>query len=157
MADAARDRFLAIARDLGVEPDIRTFPDGTRTAADAAAAVGCDVEAIVKSLLFVADDDPVLALTSGTHRVDEARLAAHLGATTVRKATADEVREVTGFAIGGTHPFAARTAGIRCLVDPHLLALDEVWAAAGTPMDVWPLDPALLVDVAGAEAVDVTA
>src|SRR5438874_9546482 len=89
--------------DFGVT--VREFPAGTKTAPDAARAVGCDVGQIVKSLVFVADGEPILALTSGANRADPAKLAALLGVTEVRRATADEARGATGFAIGGTPPF----------------------------------------------------
>jgi prolyl-tRNA editing enzyme YbaK/EbsC (Cys-tRNA(Pro) deacylase) len=153
----AEERFIARATELGVSVALHAFPDGTRTAQDAAAAVGCDVGAIVKSLVFLADGEPVLALTSGASRVDESRLAAALGASEVRKATADEARAATGFAIGGTPPFAHTGTGVTHVVcDPSLLDHAEVWAAAGGPTSVFPLHPDLLVRVAGARIVDVT-
>lgn len=150
-----RERFLERADALGLDVRPRTFPDGTRTAVDAAEAVGCDVAQIVKSLVFVVDDEPVLALTSGAHRVDTGRLAAALGSTRARKADADEVRSATGYAIGGTPP-VGHDQRLRTLLDPRLLEFDEVWAAAGTPMDVFPVAPARLQELADAEVVDVT-
>lgn len=150
-----RERFLERAAVLGLEVRPRRFPDGTRTAVDAAAAVGCEVSQIVKSLVFVVDDEPVLALTSGAHRVDTRRLAAALGASEARKADADEVRSATGYAIGGTPP-VGHDQPLRTLLDPQLLEFDEVWAAAGTPMDVFPLSPTRLRELADAEVVDVT-
>lgn len=155
MAAGGRERFLGRARDLGLEVRPERFPDGTRTAADAAAAVGCEVAQIVKSLVFVVDDQPVLALTSGANRVDTARLAAALGAEAARKADAEEVRAATGYAIGGTPP-VGHDQPLRTLVDPELLGFDEVWAAAGTPHDVFPVAPDRLVELAAAEVVDVT-
>ena len=153
----AIERFLERAADLGLHPEIQTYPEGTRTAADAAAAIGCDVAQIVKSLVFVADDGrPVLVLTSGANRVDEARVAAALGATELRKATADEVRAATGYAIGGTPPFG-HDESLLTVVDPHLLDHAEVWAAAGTPTSVFPLTPADLVRLTGARTVEVAA
>ena len=101
----SEERFLAAARQLGLEPEVRKFPEGTRTADDAARAIGCDVAQIVKSLVFMAEDGPFLALTSGANRADPARLGVELGTKGVRRATADEVREATGYAIGGTPPF----------------------------------------------------
>ncbi len=154
---SAEERFAARAAELGVAIDVHSFPDGTRTAQDAAAAVGCAVAAIVKSLVFQVDGAAVLALTSGVHRVDEVRLAAALEAREVRKATADEAREATGYAIGGTPPFAHTGSGVRhVLCDPELLAHEVVWAAAGGPTTVFPIDPAELVAVSGARVVDVT-
>jgi len=157
MPSDAAERFRTLAAHSGVELAAAEFPAGTRTAQDAAAAVGCDVGAIVKSLVFVADGRPVLALTSGRNRIDEARLALELGATEVRKASADEARAATGYAIGGTPPFAHTGAGVDVvLLDPALLEHAEVWAAAGTPSSVFPLSPDRLAEVAGARVVDVT-
>lgn len=148
---AAIDRFVEAARAQGLEPEVRRFPQGTRTAEDAAAAIGCDVSQIVKSLVFVADDRAVLALTSGRHRVDTDRLAELCGATSVRRATPDEAREATGFAVGGTPPFG-HPDRLRTFVDESLLAFDEVWAAAGTPDGVFPIAPAELLRVSGGAA-----
>ena len=90
----------------GVEPQIRRFPEGTKTAADAAAqAIGCDVAQIVKSLVFMADGRPVIAFTSGANRVDPSKLARVAGASEARRATPEEARAATGFAVGGTPPF----------------------------------------------------
>ncbi len=150
------DRFLARAAERGVTPEVARFPEGTRTAEDAARAISCEVAAIVKSLVFLADDTPVLVLTSGANRVDEARLAAMLDAASVRKASASEVREATGYAIGGTPPFGLDTE-LRVLCDRDLTRFERVWAAAGTPTQVFGIDPATLVATSGAEVVDVTA
>jgi len=156
MASTAVERFTGRAQELGVDVTVSTFPEGTRTAVDAARAVGCVVGAIVKSLLFLADDEPVLVLTSGANRVDEARVAEVIGARTVRKADADEVRAVTGYAIGGTPPFGHERAVVT-LIDPDLLVHDMVWAAAGTPVCVFPIDPATLVAITGARTATVAA
>jgi prolyl-tRNA editing enzyme YbaK/EbsC (Cys-tRNA(Pro) deacylase) len=153
----ATQRFQALAAAAGVEVRTAEFPEGTRTAEDAARAVGCDVGAIVKSLVFIADDGPVLVLTSGANRVDEPRLATSLGAQVVRKATADEARAATGYAIGGTPPFGHTGTGVAAvLIDPALLDHPEVWAAAGTPSSVFPIAPRQLADVAGARVADIT-
>jgi prolyl-tRNA editing enzyme YbaK/EbsC (Cys-tRNA(Pro) deacylase) len=136
----AIDRFIEAARVLGLEPKVRRFPEGTRTAEDAAQAIGCSVGQIVKSLVFVADGKPVLALTSGRNRVDERRLASVLGAGEVRRANADEAREATGFAVGGTPPFG-HTSQLRAVMDEDLLEYEEVWAAVGTPDGVFPIAP----------------
>lgn len=151
----ARERFVARAGALGLEVEPRRFPDGTRTARDAAAAVGCALDQIVKSLVFVADGRHVLALTAGSRRVDTDRLAAALGVSEVRKADADEARAATGYAIGGTPPFGHDTALVT-LMDPRLLDFDTVWAAAGTPTDVFPLPSQRLAELAGARVEDVT-
>ena len=122
----------------------REFPEGTRTAADAAAAIGCEVGQIVKSLVFRRGDDPLLVLCSGANRVDEQTLGAGAG-----KADAAFVREATGFAIGGVPPWGWRRPPTETLVDEDLLAYEEVWAAAGTPRSVFPLSPADLVERTG--------
>lgn len=146
MPDAV-DRFLATFDDPeGVQ--VRRYPAGTRTAADAAAAIGCDVAQIVKSLVFVADDAPVLVLTAGSNRVDLDRVARMLGADRVAKADAETVRAATGFAIGGTPPFG-HPVPLVTLVDRDLLVHEVVWAAAGSPDSVFPLDPSTLVDRTG--------
>ncbi len=152
----ALDRFTEAARALGLHPEPRRFPAGTKTADDAARAVGCDVGQIVKSLVFAADGASVLALTSGANRVDEAKLGALVGASEVRRATPEEARAATGFAVGGTPPFG-HVERVRTVCDQDLLAFDEVWAAAGTPDTVFPLTPADLVRVSGAEVVDLAA
>lgn len=153
MASSSLTRFLTSAAEHDVPVELREFAAGTRTAADAAAAIGCSVSQIVKSLVFIADGVPVLALTSGRNRVDEGRLAVALGATEVRKADADEVRQATGYAIGGTPPFGHRTQ-LRVVCDRDLAAFDEVWAAAGTPATVFAIDPATLLRVTEAPVVD---
>lgn len=149
----ALERFLEAAHALGLEPEVRRFPEGTRTADDAARAIGCDVAQIVKSLVFTADGVPVLALTSGANRVDVDRLAALCGATEVRRATPEEARAATGFAVGGTPPFG-HPERVRTFVDRDLLGFGEVWAAAGTPDSVFALTSGDLVRVAIAEVVD---
>jgi prolyl-tRNA editing enzyme YbaK/EbsC (Cys-tRNA(Pro) deacylase) len=149
------ERFVEEARTRGLELEVREFPQGTRTAADAAAAIGCDVAQIVKSLVFVADGEPILVLTSGANRVDEAALQRTLAASTFRKATADEVREATGYTIGGTPPFGHRRP-LRVLCDRDLTLYEEVWAAAGSPSTVFPLTPATLLAATEAQTMSVT-
>lgn len=160
MADA-RDRFADAALGLGIDVDPVTYPEGTRTATEAADAIGCAVGQIVKSLVFVAEDAdtghrPVLALTSGARTVDTARLATLLDVARVRRATADEVREATGFAIGGTPPFG-HPRPLDTYLDPTLTTFDEVWAAAGTPRDVVRLTPDDLRRAGAHEVGDFTA
>jgi prolyl-tRNA editing enzyme YbaK/EbsC (Cys-tRNA(Pro) deacylase) len=145
----AIDRFLDAARAEGMEPDVRRFPEGTKTANDAARAIGCEVGQIVKSLVFMADDRPVMAFTSGANRVDESKLAEIVRAASVRRATPEEARAATGFAVGGTPPFG-HPERLTCLVDLDLLTWNEIWAAAGTPDSVFPLSPAELLRVTGA-------
>ena len=152
----AVDRFRDAATAVSLEIEVTRHPEGTKTAADAAQAIGCDVAQIVKSLVFVAeaDGEPVLALTSGANRVDTAKLAAHVGGS-VRRANANEVRDATGFAIGGTPPFG-HPRPLRTLVDPLLVSFPTVWAAAGTPDSVFPARPNDLVRITGGQVVDVT-
>jgi prolyl-tRNA editing enzyme YbaK/EbsC (Cys-tRNA(Pro) deacylase) len=145
----SRERFLREAEGLGLSLQVREFPEGTRTAEDAARAIGCAVGQIVKSLVFVAGTEPFLALTSGPNRADVARLTDLVGRP-VRRAGPEEARSATGFSIGGTPPFG-HPRPLRVLLDRDLLAYEEVWAAAGTPSSVFPIAPADLVRAAGAE------
>jgi prolyl-tRNA editing enzyme YbaK/EbsC (Cys-tRNA(Pro) deacylase) len=146
---------VTAGRSHGLNLDVREFPEGTRTAADAARAIGCQVDQIVKSLLFMADTDPVLVLTSGGHRVDVVKVGQQRSAATVRKADAEEVRAATGYAIGGTPPFG-HARDLPVLIDHHLTEFTEVWAAAGTPRHVFPITPADLLQATGGEVADVT-
>ena len=136
-------------RALGLPADVRELDASTRTAPEAAAAVGCELGAIVKSLVFRGADThtPVLALVSGDNRADEAKLEASIGER-VERPDAAYVREVTGYAIGGIPPIGHPTP-VRTVVDEDLLRFDEVWAAAGTPRAVFPVAPRALVDAAG--------
>ena len=149
------DRVVDAARTAGLEISVERFPEGTRTAEDAARAVGCDVAQIVKSLVFMAGDAPVLALVSGANRVDLARLAAALGVPSVRRASADEARAATGFAIGGVPPFGHATP-VCVVMDADLDAHEVVWAAAGLPDAVFAIDPGDLGRVSGARVAEVS-
>ena len=149
----AIERFLAAAADARLAPDVREFPQGTRTAADAARAIGCEVGQIVKSLVFLAGAEPFLALVSGPNRADTAKLGTLLGGRQVRRAEAEEVRAATGFAIGGTPPFG-HPRPLRAFCDEDLLRYHVLWAAAGTPHSVFPISPEDLVRASGAEVVD---
>jgi prolyl-tRNA editing enzyme YbaK/EbsC (Cys-tRNA(Pro) deacylase) len=149
----AIDRFLEAAKVLGHDVEVRRFPEGTKTAAAAARAVGCDIGQIVKSLLFMADGRAVLALTSGANRVDTGRLAALAGAAEARRANADEVRAATGYAIGGTPPFG-HPRPIPAFIDQDLFAFEEIWAAAGTPDSVFRTTPEELRSATGAGTAD---
>jgi prolyl-tRNA editing enzyme YbaK/EbsC (Cys-tRNA(Pro) deacylase) len=149
----AIERFLDAATVLGHPVDVRRFPEGTKTAPDAARAIGCEVGQIVKSLVFVADGEPVLALTSGANRVDVGRLATLAGASAARRADPEEARAATGFAVGGTPPFG-HPEPIRTFLDPDLLAFEEVWAAAGTPDAVFRTTATELQRTTAAEVVD---
>lgn len=137
MAELPRaSRRLLAAVDFEVE--VRVFPEGTKTAEDAANAVGCPVAAIVKSLVFLVDDEPVVALVPGDLRLDTAALAGAAGGSKAHRASLDQVREATGFAAGGTPPFGHDTA-LRVFADPALERNDPVWCAAGTPTTVFPI------------------
>ena len=134
---------LRLARSApGIESTIRFFPDGTKTAQDAADAIGCPVSAIVKSLVFVVVtgevEEPVVALVPGDLMLDQQKLAAVAGADHSRRASLDEVRDATGFAAGGTPPFGHATE-LRVFADPMLRRNDPVWAAGGTPSTVFPI------------------
>ncbi len=131
---------MQAAADAGLQIEVERFPEGTRTAEDAARAVGCNVAQIVKSLVFMVDGEPVVALVSGADRLDPARLASVMGAAQVRRADGDEVRAATGYAIGGVPPLG-HARPLPVLIDEHLLAQDEVWAAAGRPDSVFRVDP----------------
>ncbi|MET7934413.1 YbaK/EbsC family protein [Streptomyces sp. NPDC005322] len=151
---AAHPRFADALRELGLDVEVRRFPDATRTAAEAAAAIGCELSQIVKSLVFEADGQPVLVLMDGASRVDVELVRRELGAQAVRRATAALVRETTGYAIGGVPPFGHRVR-TRVLADRGLLSHDTVWAAAGTPYTVFPLAPDALIAHAEGTLVDV--
>jgi prolyl-tRNA editing enzyme YbaK/EbsC (Cys-tRNA(Pro) deacylase) len=141
----------------GLDARVRHMPATTRTAQDAAAACGCEVGQIVKSLIFRGRDTgrPYLLLVSGTNRVDQNAVAAETGEALDRP-DATYVRNVTGFAIGGIPPFA-HTAPIATYIDKALLAYDVVWAAAGTPDAVFPIAPERLAQATGARAISVSA
>lgn len=147
------ERVIAAAQDLGLAVSVRTFPEGTKTAADAAAAIGVEVGQIVKSLVFTIDGEPVVALVSGANQLDERRLAAEAGGATCRRAEADLVRSATGYPIGGVPPFGHAQL-LPVYLDRDLLDYDEVWAAAGTWNDVFPIDPEVLVRATGAAVAD---
>ena len=133
-----RDRLADRARELGLEVQIQRLAVSTRTASDAAVAVGCEEAQIAKSIVFVADGDPVVCVTSGRHRVDTEKLAEALDCAEVRQAGADEVRAATGFAIGGVPPFGH---DLPIVFDQALLAHERVWAAAGDPHSLFEVDP----------------
>ena len=138
-------RVVEAARARGLEIVPRRFPDGTKTAADAAAAIGVEIGQIVKSLIFAVDGDVVLAYVSGANQLDEKKLAAAAGGLKCSRVDADTVRNATGFPIGGVPPFG-HTTHLRIFIDPDLLQFDEVWAAAGTWNDVFGIEPHKLVE-----------
>lgn len=146
-------RFLERAAAAGLRVEPHEFPDGTRTAQQAAEAVGCSLGQIVKSLVFMVDDRPVLALVSGANRVATGRLGAAFDGARVRTANADEVRLVTGYAIGGTPPLG-HDRPLPTVLDRDLLGFDTVWAAAGTPTEVFAVTPDDLCALTGARVLD---
>lgn len=155
--NAAHPRFAEALRELGLDdllPRVRRFPDATRTAQEAATAIGCDLSQICKSLIFAADGVPVLVLMDGASRVDVELVRRELGAEKVTRAKVDLVRETTGYAIGGVPPFG-HVSKTRVLADRSLLDHETVWAAAGTPYAVFPMDPKTLIAHAGGTLVDV--
>ena len=146
-------RVVAAGRELGISVEPVRFPEGTKTAADAAAAIGCEVGQIVKSLIFGVDGDVVLAYVSGANQLDETKLAAAAGGAKCSRVDADAVRRATGFPIGGVPPFG-HTTELRVFIDPDLLQYDEIWAAAGTWTDVFALTPDQLVAASGGLVTD---
>jgi prolyl-tRNA editing enzyme YbaK/EbsC (Cys-tRNA(Pro) deacylase) len=149
------ERVRVALVEAGARADLVEFPEGTRTSADAAAAIGTTIAQIAKTLVFLADGDPVLVIASGPDRVSEERLGAHLGAT-ISRADAEAVRAATGFPIGGVPP-VGHPKVLPVVIDAALLEHDEIWSAGGTPNAVFPTTPAELVRVTGAEVVDVRA
>ncbi|MCO4832741.1 MAG: YbaK/EbsC family protein [Acidimicrobiaceae bacterium] len=150
MAQApAVERFVAAATKLGIQPEVNTFPKDTRTAQQAAEALGCELGQIVKSLIFKAGDELVLVLTSGVNRVDETKAATLFDVDKLGKANADEARIATGFAIGGIPPCGHPTP-LRSVIDTDLLTWQTVWAAAGAPDAVFEITPERLVEITGA-------
>jgi Cys-tRNA(Pro) deacylase len=146
-------RVMEAARERGLEITTKRFPEGTKTAADAAAAIGVSVGQIVKSLVFGVDSEIVMALVSGSNQLDEKKLAAAAGGAKCARVDADAVRDATGYPIGGVPPFGHATQ-LRVFVDPDLLQYDEVWAAAGTWNDNFGAAPADIVRVAGGVVTD---
>ena len=155
LAHPAVRRVVEAAAQRGVELEIRTFPESTHTADQAARAVGARLGQIVKSLVFVSSRDdgtlePVICLVSGPNRVDVARLGAVIGRSDVRRASAKEANDLTGFVIGGIPPFGHERR-LRVVMDPDLGRFAIVWAAAGLPTVVFPISPASLRLLADAE------
>ena len=149
-----RDRLAECARQLGLQLQVQRLGASTRTVKDAAVAVGCQEAAIAKSIVFVADGDPVVCVASGRHRIDTDKLADALDVAEVRQAAADEVRAATGFAIGGVPPFGH---DVPVLFDESLLEHEHVWAAAGDPHSLFCADPRKLASCTEATVADVGA
>jgi Cys-tRNA(Pro) deacylase len=152
----ADERVVAAATAAGLDISVERFPTGTRTAEDAARAVGCEVGQIVKSLIFLADGEPVVALISGADRLDTNRLGAALAAARVERADGDTVRAATGYAIGGVPPFG-HAQSLPVVMDRALLEYGTVWAAAGRPDAVFAAAPDDLRQASGALVADIAA
>jgi Cys-tRNA(Pro) deacylase len=149
---SAPDRVRVALARAGVAADIRQFAESTRTAQEAAAAIGTSVGQIVKSLVFLSGDRPVLVLVSGSNQLDTAKLARLTGGQ-IRKADAATVRQATGYAIGGVPPLGFAQP-IDTHIDEDLFQYDEIWAAAGTPNHVFKLDPPTLMRLTRGERAD---
>jgi prolyl-tRNA editing enzyme YbaK/EbsC (Cys-tRNA(Pro) deacylase) len=149
-----RDRLADCARGLGIQIEVQRLKDTTRTVKDAAVAVGADEAEIAKSIVFVADGDPVVCVASGRHRIDTEKLAEALDVAEVRQATAEEVRAATGFAIGGVPPFGH---DLPVIFDEELLRYKRVWAAGGDPHTLFAVDPRELSESIHARVVAVGA
>ena len=148
-----REKFEHRAADrYDLEPDVREFPAGTETAPDAADAIGCDVAQIASSIALVADE-LVVVVTSGANRVDTRALATMRGVHTARMADPDEVAEELGYDVGGVPPIC-HDSTVPIYLDETLAGFETVWAAAGTPSAVFPIDPDRLVELTGATVAD---
>jgi prolyl-tRNA editing enzyme YbaK/EbsC (Cys-tRNA(Pro) deacylase) len=148
------DHVAARLRELGATGQVRELPEAARTAVAAAAQLGCDVGAIANSLIFAADGEPLLVLTSGAHRVDTATLAKRIGLDEIKRAKPEFVRAATGQPIGGVAPLG-HPRPIRTLVDTWLAEHDVVWAAAGHPHTVFPTSYEELLRITGGTPADV--
>ena len=148
------ERVARVLREQGAGGQVIELPEPAPTAAAAAAQLGCEVGAIANSLIFDADGEPLLVLTSGAHRVDTAKVARLVGAKKVRRASPEFVRAATGQAIGGVSP-VGHPAPVRTLVDVWLDKHDRVWAAGGVPHTVFPTSYEELLRITGGEAADV--
>jgi prolyl-tRNA editing enzyme YbaK/EbsC (Cys-tRNA(Pro) deacylase) len=148
------EKVVRGARELGLDVKVQRLEASTRTVGDAAKAVGCQEAEIAKSIVFVADGDPVVCIASGRHRIDLDKLAEALDVAEVRQAGAGEVRAATGFAIGGVPPFGH---GLPVVFDETLLEHTYVWAAAGDPHSLFRVDPRKLLECTGATGADVYA
>ena len=156
MPPHATERVRDAAAAVGLDVEVVRFPADTRTAQQAAEAIGCELAQIVKSLIFSIGDEIVLVLTSGANRVDEARVAPLFGAEGLDRADPDAVRAATGFAIGGVPP-CGHPQQLRAVIDEDLMGFETIWAAAGAPDSVFELTPAELERVTGGTVAAVAA
>jgi Cys-tRNA(Pro) deacylase len=148
------ERVQAALHDVGVDIKVVRLSESTRTAVEAAQAVGCDVGAIAKSLLFLADGEPLLVICGGDRRVDTELVAQIVGAKSLKMAPADEVRRITGYAIGGVPPLGHDTP-MKKLMDRRMLRWPVIYAAAGAHDALFPIEPRVLAAKSGAELADV--
>lgn len=149
------ERVQAALHEQGIDVQVVRLSESTRTAPEAAAAVGVDVGAIAKSLLFMADGEPLLVICGGDKRADTAKIAALVGANSVKMASVEDVRKITGYAIGGVPPMG-HASEIRKLMDERMLRWPLIYAAAGAHDALFPIDPKLLAEKSGAALADVT-
>ncbi|MDX1600096.1 MAG: YbaK/EbsC family protein [Anaerolineales bacterium] len=151
------DRVREALSEAGIEADVQELPDSTRTASEAAQAVGCEVGQIAKSLVFQGKESekPYLVIASGSNRVDERKLAMLIGEE-LKLADPEFVREHSGYSIGGVPPLG-HTKEFQSFMDEDLLSYDQIWAAAGSPRAVFPVDPKKIVDVTGTQVANVRA
>jgi prolyl-tRNA editing enzyme YbaK/EbsC (Cys-tRNA(Pro) deacylase) len=149
-----REKVIKVARELGLDVDVKTLGEPTRTVPEAAAAVGCDAAEIAKSIVFIADGEPVLCIASGSHRVDLEKLCDVLDCAEVRQAAPDEVRAATGFSVGGVPPFGHT---LPVVLDEALLGHDRVWAAGGDGNTLFQVDPRRLADCVEARIASIAA
>jgi prolyl-tRNA editing enzyme YbaK/EbsC (Cys-tRNA(Pro) deacylase) len=147
-----REKVIDSARALGLDVKVQRLTASTATADDAALAVGCDRAQIAKSLVFIADGDPVLVIVSGAHRVDMDCLCDALDSAECRQATADEVRAATGFSVGGVPPFGH---GLPVVLDESLLGHEQVWAAGGDGHSLFEVSPERLRECTGARVASI--
>jgi len=138
-----REKVVESGRNLGLKVDVRYLEKSTATAQEAATVLGCSQDQIAKSLVFVADGDPVVCVASGAHRVDVDLLADALDVAEIRQASADEVRAATGYCVGGVPPFGH---DLPVVLDEDLLEHDRVWAAGGDGHSLFDVDPRRLAE-----------
>ena len=147
-----REKVVTAARRLGLDVEVRTLPQSTRTVADAAKAVGCEPAQIAKAIVFIADGEPVLVVASGGHRVDVDKLCRAFDCAEARAATADEACAATGYAVGGIAPVGH---DLPVVFDAALLEYDTVYAAAGSGNSLFEVDPRQLAESIGATVAEV--
>jgi Cys-tRNA(Pro) deacylase len=143
-----KDKVVKAARELGLQVDVKTLDHPTRTVGEAAAAVGCSDAQIAKTLVFVADGDPVLVVASGAHRVDTNQLAELFDVAEIRQASPDEVRVATGYPVGGVSPLGCK---LPVVFDEALIGFDHIWVAGGDGNTLFDVDPRTLADKLGAK------